>query len=109
MEPAVKFFVSEARAAGAVPLLYQTWGRLDGDPDQPDDDFHSMSTRVRNGYRAAAESAGGVMIVPAGDAWEREFMAGRGRDLFVDDGSHPSSYGNEITAREFYRVIFGGD
>ena len=28
-------------------------------------------------------------------------------DLYVDDGSHPSSFGNEITAREFYRVIFG--
>jgi len=68
-----------------------------------------MNSRVRNGYRAASENAGGVTVVPAGDAWEREFMAGRGRELFVDDGSHPSSYGNEITAREFYRVIFGED
>jgi hypothetical protein len=109
MDPAVSFLVSEARAAGAVPLLYQTWGRRDGDPDLPEDDFHSMNMRLRNGYRAASENAGGVTIVPAGDAWEREFMAGRGKDLFVDDGSHPSSYGNEITAREFYRVIFGGD
>ncbi len=109
MDPAVSFLVSEARAAGAVPLLYQTWGRRDGDPDRPEDDFHSMNMRVRKGYRAASENAGGVAIVAAGDAWEREFMAGRGSDLFVDDGSHPSSFGNEITAREFYRVIFGGD
>jgi hypothetical protein len=108
MDPAVSFLVSEARAAGAVPLLYQTWGRRDGDPDRPEDDFHSMNMRVRNGYRAASENAGGVAIVPAGDAWEREFMAGRGSDLYVDDGSHPSSFGNEITAREFYRVIFDG-
>jgi hypothetical protein len=108
MDPAVGFLVSEARAAGAVPLLYQTWGRRDGDPDQPGDDFIEMNSRVRNGYRAASENAGGVAIVPAGDAWEREFVAGRGRDLFIDDGSHPSSFGNEITAREFYRVIFGG-
>jgi hypothetical protein len=108
MDPAVGFLVSEARAAGAVPLLYQTWGRRDGDPDRPGDDFIEMNSRVRNGYRAASENAGGVAIVPAGDAWEREFVAGRGRDLFIDDGSHPSSFGNEITAREFYRVIFGG-
>lgn len=107
MDPAVSFLVSEARAAGAVPLLYQTWGRRDGDPDRAEDDFHSMTMRVRNGYRAASENAGRVTVVPVGDAWEREFMAGRGTDLFVDDGSHPSSYGNEITAREFYRVIFG--
>ena len=107
MDPAVSFLVSKARAAGAVPLLYQTWGRRDGHPDFPGDDFIEMNSRVRKGYRAASENAGGVAIVPAGDAWEREFVAGRGRDLFDDDGSHPSSYGNEITAREFYRVIFG--
>jgi len=109
MDPAVSLLVSEARAAGAVPLLYQTWGRRDGDPDFPGDDFIHMNSRVRKGYRAASENAGGVAIVPAGDAWEREFMAGRGSDLYVDDGSHPSSFGNEITAREFYRVIFGED
>lgn len=108
MDPAVSFLVSEARAAGAVPLLYQTWGRRDGDPDFPGDDFIEMNSRVRKGYRAASENAGGVAIVPAGDAWERVFVAGRGSDLYVDDGSHPSSFGNEITAREFYRVIFGG-
>lgn len=109
MDPAVRRLVSEIRAVGATPMLYQTWGRRDGDPDRPEDDFHSMNMRVRNGYRAASENAGGVTIVPAGDAWEREFMAGRGKDLFVDDGSHPSAYGDKVTAREFYRVIFGGD
>ncbi len=106
MDPAISFFVSEARALGAVPLLYQTWGRRDGDPNFPGDDFISMNSRVRKGYLAASHIAGGVTIVPAGDAWEREFVAGRGSDLFLEDGSHPSSYGNEITAREFYRVIF---
>ncbi len=109
MDPAVKFLVSEARANDAVPLLYQTWGRRDGDPDLPEDNFHSMNIRVRNGYLAASENAGGVTVVPVGDAWEREFMAGRGKDLYVEDGSHPSSFGNEVTAREFYRVIFGED
>jgi hypothetical protein len=107
MDPALGFLVSEARAAGAVPLLYQTWGRRDGDPERPDDDFIEMNSRVRSGYRAASQNAGGLDIVPAGDAWEREFVAGRGKELFKEDGSHPSSYGNEVTAREFYRVIFG--
>ncbi len=109
MDPPVKFLVSEARAKGAVPLLYQTWGRRDGDPDLPEDDFFKMNERLRNGYRAASDSAGGVTIVPAGDAWEREFLAGRGKNLYVEDGSHPSAFGNEVTAREFYRVIFGED
>ena len=107
MDPAVRFFVNEARSLGAVPLLYQTWGRRDGDPEVDGDDFYKMNDRVRHGYQAAARSAGGVIIVPVGNAWEKEYKAGRGPELFVEDGSHPSDYGNRITAQEFYRVIFG--
>jgi hypothetical protein len=108
MDPGVQFFATEARTIGAVPLLYQTWGRRDGDPGLKDDDFYRMSRRVRVGYRAASRNAGGVTIVPAGDAWEREFGAGKGKELYIEDGSHPSAFGNEVTAQEFYRVIYGG-
>lgn len=107
MDSAVQFFVTEARKIGAVPLLYQTWGRRDGDPDLAGDDFFRMNVRLRDGYRAASRNAGGVIVVPAGDAWEREFRAGKGNGLFVEDGSHPSAFGNGVTAREFYRVIYG--
>ena len=107
MDPCVKIFADEARAIGATPLLYQTWGRRDGDERIPGDDFYAMNARVRAGYHAASEYAGGVIIVPAGDAWEREYAAGRGRELYHEDGSHPSARGDEVTAEEFYRVIFG--
>ncbi len=107
MDPCVEIFADEARAIGAVPLLYQTWGRRDGDERIPGDDFYAMNERVRNGYQAASLHAGGVRIVPAGDAWEREYRAGRGRELFHEDGSHPSAFGDEVSAGEFYRVIFG--
>ncbi|QTN31594.1 hypothetical protein HZ994_04390 [Akkermansiaceae bacterium] len=106
MDPGVQFFASEARALGAVPLLYQTWGRLDGDPEIAGDDFHAMNERVRKGYLSASRNGGGILIVKAGDAWEREFLAGRGADLFHEDGSHPGGYGNQVTAEEFYRTIF---
>ncbi|MEP4050205.1 MAG: SGNH/GDSL hydrolase family protein [Luteolibacter sp.] len=106
MDAGVQFFVSEARAIGAVPILYQTWGRRDGDPERPGDDFYSMNQRVRMGYRNASLRAGGIPVVSAGDAWEREFRAGRGKDLFVEDGSHPSSFGNAVTAEVFYKAIF---
>ncbi len=107
MDPCVKIFADEARAIGAVPLLYQSWGRRDGDDRIQGDDFYAMNQRVREGYRAASEYASGVTIVPAGDAWEREYRAGRGRELYQEDGSHPSAYGDKVTAQEFYRVIFG--
>jgi hypothetical protein len=106
MDPGVQFFATEARALGAVPLLYQTWGRRDGNPDIAGDDFYKMNDRVRKGYLSASRNGGGIVTVKAGDAWEREFRAGRGADLFYEDGSHPSGYGNEVTAEEFYRTIF---
>lgn len=106
MEPAVRFFVGEIRKVGAVPLLYQTWGRRDGAPGVRGDDFYKMNERVRQGYREAADAAGGVGVVAVGDAWEEEFAAGRGWDLFEEDGSHPSGYGDEVTARAFYEFIF---
>lgn len=106
MDPGVRFFAKEARLRGAVPLLYQTWGRRDGDPAIPGDHFYKMNERVRDGYRIASERGGGIITVRAGDAWEREFRAGRGADLFVEDGSHPSAYGTKVTAEEFYRTIF---
>ncbi|MFD2256286.1 hypothetical protein ACFSSA_06345 [Luteolibacter algae] len=109
MDPGVRFFAGEARSRGAIPLLYQTWGRRDGNPELPGDDFYQMTQRVRDGYRAASRNGGGIIIVPAGDAWERQFKAGRGQELFVEDGSHPSAFGNEITAREFYKVIYGNE
>lgn len=106
MDPGVQFFAREARAIGAVPVLYQTWGRREGDPGLAGDDFYKMNDRIRNGYLAASKNGGGIIIVKAGNAWERAFRAGRGADLFVEDGSHPSAYGNKVTAEEFYRTIF---
>lgn len=106
MDPGVKFFADAAREMGAVPLLYQTWGRRDGWDEEQGQDFYEMNERVRNGYRNAADAAG-VEIVPVGDAWEQEFRAGRGENLYVEDGSHPSDEGDKVSAREFYRVIFG--
>lgn len=107
MDGAVEFFVKEARGIGAVPVLYQTWGRRDGDAEVPGDDFLKMNARVRKGYESAAARAGGIAIVPAGDAWEREFRAGFGKELYVEDGSHPSDYGNRVTAGAFYKTFFG--
>jgi hypothetical protein len=107
MYPAVRFFVSEIREIGARPMLYQTWGRRDGQAGVTDDDFFKMNARVREGYQRAAENAGGVDIVPVGDAWEKEFRKGKGSKLFIDDGSHPSRFGNRVSAEVFYERIFG--
>jgi hypothetical protein len=106
MSEPLRLLVAEVRQQGAVPLLYQTWGRRDGDPELPNDDFQAMTQRLRAGYQSAARSVGGIQVVPVGDAWEREFLAGDGQELFVEDGSHPSVKGSELTARVFFETLF---
>lgn len=106
MDGPVQFFVDQAKAIGATPMLYQTWGRRDGLEWVEGDDFYQMNERLRNGYRSAAERAGGVEVISAGDAWEREYQAGRGTELFQEDGSHPSEFGDRVTAEVFYDAIF---
>jgi hypothetical protein len=107
MYPHVRTLAHEARKVGAKPVLYQTWGRRDGDDWHfGKDDFHEMNRRLREGYRQAAQAAGGLTIVPVGDVWEKEVDAGRGNELFEADGSHPSKRGNELTAQVFYETLF---
>lgn len=101
MHPALRQLVAEARGAGAVPVLYQTWGRRDGNPGTPNDDFHAMTARLRQGYQEAAEHVGGAVVVPVGDAWQEAVRAGKAAELFDPDGSHPAPEGEKLTARVF--------
>lgn len=107
MYPPLRELVTEVRGGGAIPVLYQTWGRRDGEKGVWHDDFHAMTARVRAGYQAAAKNAGNLVVVPAGDAWEREISAGKGGGLFMPDGSHPTQAGNDLTASVFYEAFFG--
>jgi hypothetical protein len=110
MFPAVRSLAAGARRAGAVPILYQTWGRRDGDRHNwlyfPNDDFTAMTRRLRAGYQRCSVANDGLFIVPAGDFWEREISAGRGDGLFMPDGSHPTAAGNRLTATAFFQTLF---
>lgn len=106
MFPPLRQLVSEVRSHGAIPVLYQTWGRRDGDPHIQHDDFAAMNHRLREGYLAAARDAGGLVVVPVGDAWGREISAGHSGELFMPDGSHPTQFGSELNASVFYETFF---
>jgi len=105
MSPPLHKLAEEVRKHGAIPVLYQTWGYRDGDKKLPNDDFHAMTGRLRSGYQAAGK-AENITVVPVGDAWEREYSAGNAGKLFQKDGSHPTAYGNEVTAKVFYGTLF---
>lgn len=107
LEP-LQRLVAEARAVGALPILFQTWGRRDGYRKLAGDDFYKMSQRLREGYRAAAKAEGGLFIIPVGDRWQDEMKTGRGLEFYQIDGSHPSSLGtqwiSQVMADYFFKT-----
>ncbi len=107
MFPPLRELVTAVRSSGAIPILYQTWGLRDGSRWRPGDDFHLMNGRIREGYHAASTNAGHLFIVPVGDSWESEFSLGRAGELFLKDGKHPAPFGIAVTARVFYKALFG--
>ena len=103
----------------ATTLLFQTWGRRDGDSSNPDrfPDFLTMNNLLAEGYaqmEQAIRAAGyPVRRVPVGAAFAaiREGDLAAGRDpldsaslffrLYAADGSHPSLEGSYLAAATF--------
>jgi hypothetical protein len=90
-----------ARACGAEPVLFETWGRRDGDADNPGlfPDYPTMQDRLDEGFEAMA-AAGGLRRARVGAAFRAlharpDFDFGR---LYVADGSHPSALGTWLAA-----------
>ena len=111
MLPPLKRLVAEIERAGALPALYQTWGRRDGDRQNaaifPNDTFTAMNDRLSACFKAVRLAVPSLTGVPAGDAWAERTKAGQGPALYnPKDGSHPSAQGNYLTAAVFYSTFF---
>jgi hypothetical protein len=103
----------------ATTLLFQTWGRRNGDSTNPDrfPDFLTMNNLLAEGYaqmEQAIRAAGyPVRRVPVGAAFAaiREGDLAAGKDpldsaslffrLYASDGSHPSLEGSYLAAATF--------
>lgn len=111
MYPAAKSLVAEVKAAGAIPVLFLTWGRRDGDKQNaatfPNDTYAAMQQRLIEGYETAAREAGGVFIVPVGKVWSKVRAAGKDAKIYAPDGSHPMPAGNYLAACVFYSTFYG--
>ncbi|NWK57283.1 hypothetical protein HW115_16800 [Verrucomicrobiaceae bacterium N1E253] len=110
MDPAVKSLVKAIRDADAIPVLFLTWGRKDGDKANakmfPSDSYQAMQQRLQHGYRQAAKAGGGVWVVPVGEVWSRVRKAGDDVGLYAKDGSHPAAAGNFLGACVFYSAFY---
>ncbi len=110
MIPAAKALGAEIRKAGAIPVMFVTWGRRDGDKQNgtafPNDTMEAMQERLSTGYREAAEAAGGAVLVPVGPTWRKAKKAGKLDGLFSKDGSHPAKDGVYLSASVFYVTFY---
>jgi hypothetical protein len=100
-------------SSGSKPVLYMTWGRLNGDKLNPHiyGSYDSMQKMISSGYRKAAEK-NNADVIPVGEVWS-EIMSKSSstekKKLYHKDGSHPSSKGNLVVCAVFFKYFFGDD
>lgn len=102
--PAATQLAEAIRAQGANPLLFMTWGRQHGLPEENFADFTAMQRALETGYQEVGEAIQ-APVAPVGLAWERALAADPDIQLWEADGSHPSLVGSYLAACVFYAVI----
>jgi hypothetical protein len=104
-DPYVQSLAQKIEAAGARPLLFETWGYRTGDRrNLPGDTFVQMQARLAWGYADAARTFG-ARIAPVGTAWLAALSSRPQLDLWADDDKHPSRLGSYLAACVFYATL----
>jgi hypothetical protein len=105
MYPATRSLVADVRAAGATPILLETWAHRDGWSDYGLT-FTTMQAAIDQGYATMAGELK-VSIAPAGQVWQLVSSHDPGIELWQSDGSHPTPAGTFLAACALYTRIFG--
>jgi PKD repeat protein len=97
----------------AVPLMYMTWGRKNGDaancPFFPVMcTYEGMDTTLRNSYLGLTTALNGE-VSPVSVVWNYIRQNYPGIELYQPDESHPSTAGSYAAACSFYSSIFKKD
>ncbi len=99
-------------ASGAQTVFYQTWGRRDGDKQNPRTfpSYDSMQNALSKSYASTAKACKAT-LAPVGDTWSalRKKDPELGQALYAKDGSHPSKKGAYLAACVFYVTFFQED
>ena len=99
-----------ATAAGAKPVLYETWARKAGDPIYDDPLSGGSPDAMQDGLSAAYEALAkdtGAAVAPVGEAWRVAWTTHPEIELYQADGSHPTPSGTYLAACVFYIVLTG--
>lgn len=105
MDPAVRSLVDVIRAAGATPVLLETWAHREGWADYHLD-YRAMQTAIDMGYRTLGTDLR-ARVALVGEAWQSALIKDPTLALWQDDGSHPSMAGTYLAACVLYASILG--
>lgn len=107
-QDAVDRFAELIRESGGEPLLFETWGRRDGDAQNPGlfPDYETMQAKLTEAYRTAGER-NAIRVAPVGEVWAavRRVNPRLGLDLYSRDGSHPSGIGARLATAVLLETI----
>jgi len=106
MYPAVRLLHDEIKAVGGNTILFMTWGRRNGLPNEGFRDFASMQAELEAGFLKIGNELD-IAIAPVGLAWWNGLQSASQLDLWEEDGSHPNREGTYLAACVLYGVIFG--
>jgi hypothetical protein len=91
-----KAFAPIIAAASARPVLFMVWPSSTRTADFP---------AVRDSYRAAADSIGGL-FAPGGEGWLEAWQRDASLALYSPDGLHPSAMGTYVAALTIFARLY---
>jgi hypothetical protein len=111
-QDSVTTFSKIIRKAGAIPYLYLTWGRKDGDSrnSKTYPTYEVMQKKISSAYLLAGEK-NKARILPVGFSYAE--IKKKNKELFGklyrNDGSHPAAHGAYLVSCVFWGGLTGKD
>jgi len=107
---AVRTLCEKVRSAGAVPILYATWGRKSGSKTLTERQWTSegMTYRLAAAYQAIGEELD-LSVAHAGLAFFHVANRHPEMELYREDKSHPSYEGSFLAAATLFATVFRKD
>ncbi len=105
MFPAIRTLADRALTIGRKPLLYLTWGREQGMPENGYRNYHDMQQAITTAYLTIAAELN-LPIAPVGVAWQTVVTEYPNIQLWDSDGTHPSLAGSFLAACVFYAAVY---
>jgi len=107
---AVRNLTERIRATGAIPVLYSTWGRKEGNStlDKYGWTNTSMTWKLAAGYQAIGDELE-IPVAHAGLAFYDVYTNHSDIEIYHTDKSHPSYEGSYLAAATLFGKIFNAD